>query len=127
MDDSKLLENQINAMHELQHQLASLGDKIPNYKLPIILSGALPTSYDTLKTITLSNISKLSTLNTETLIGQILHEEKQKLNLDGDTAMLAKLSRLNCWDLQRTLNPTLTLTATNSQIQCIHPNYRKST
>ncbi len=91
----------------------------------IILSGALPASYDTLKMITLANISELSTLNTETLISQILCEEKQKLNLNGDTTMLAKSSRLNCWDTQRTLAPTLRSNATNLQVQCMNPKCSK--
>jgi len=45
MDDSKPLELQINIMHELKYQLASLGDEISNAKFAMILSEALPPSY----------------------------------------------------------------------------------
>src|SRR5258708_4326027 len=75
--------------------------------------------------ITLTNISELSTLKTETLIGQILCEEKQKLNLDGDTAMLAKSSRPNHQDMQRTLAPMPRSNATNLQVQCTNPKCGK--
>src|SRR5260370_41393603 len=101
MDDSKLLESQINAMCELHAQLALLGDGISNPKFTMILSEAHPPSYDTLKSITITTISKVSNLNTETLIRQILHEEKQKQHQTGVTTMLAKLSWLHCLDSQK--------------------------
>src|SRR5258708_36902240 len=53
MDDSKLLEPQINTMHELQYQLASLGGETPDSNFAMATSKALPPSYDTLKTITI--------------------------------------------------------------------------
>src|SRR5258708_10586361 len=78
MDDSKLLQQQINMMHELQYQLASLGSEIPNSNFAMAISEALPSSYDTLKTIAIANVTDASALATETLITQILCEEKCK-------------------------------------------------
>ncbi len=40
------------------------------------ISEALPPSYDTLKTIAVANVTDTSTLATETLVAQILCEEK---------------------------------------------------
>ena len=39
--------------------------------------------------------------------------------------MFAKLSRLNCQDMQRTLAPTPRTNATNSQVQCLNPKCGK--
>src|SRR5260370_28101535 len=125
MDDSKSLESQINAMRELCAQLALLGDEISNPKFTMILSEALPPSYDMLKSITVATISKVSNLNTETLVGQILHEEKQKQHQTGVTAMLAKSSRLHCQDSQKTFAPTLKSNTTSSSVQCTNPKCSK--
>src|SRR5260370_15339152 len=63
VDDSKLLESQINAMHELHAQLASLGDEISDPKFTMILSEALPPSYDSLKSVTIATLSNVFNLN----------------------------------------------------------------
>ena len=76
MDDSKPLEPQINTMCEFRYQLASLGDNITDSKFAMILSKTLPPSYDTLKTVAIASVSNISKLTTDTLIVQILQEEK---------------------------------------------------
>src|SRR5260370_13613653 len=126
MDDSKSLESQINAMCELHAQLASLGDEISDPKFAMILSEALPPSYDMLKSITIATISEVSNLNMETLIRQILCEEKQKQHQTGVTAMLAKLSRLHCQDSQKTFTPMPKLNTTSSSVQCMNPKCSKT-
>src|SRR5260370_42277824 len=65
------------------------------------ISEALPSSYDTLKTIAITNVTDASVLATETLIAQILREEKRKQYQSGVAAMFAKSNNPNRWDSQR--------------------------
>src|SRR5258708_31296476 len=46
LDDSKSLEIQLNQMHEMCTQLATLGDIITDAKFAMIISEALPSSYN---------------------------------------------------------------------------------
>src|SRR5260221_7413874 len=101
MDDLKLLEQQINMMHELRYQLASLGSEIPDSNFAMAISEALPSSYDTLKTIAIANVTDASVLATETLIAQILCKEKHKQYQSGVATMFAKSNKPNRWDSQR--------------------------
>ena len=91
MDNLKLLEPQINMMHEYWYQLASFGDPITDSKFAMILSESLPPSYKTLKMVTIASISNISKLATDTLIMQILWEEKCKQHQGSATVMIAKL------------------------------------
>ena len=82
LDDSKPLESQINQMSDMRSQLATMGDEISDAKFAIIISGALPSSYDTLKTMAIASVTDMSQLMSDTLIQQILREEKCKGNQD---------------------------------------------
>jgi len=95
MDDSKPLESQINTMREYRYQLASFGDPITDSKFAMILSESLPPSYETLKTVTVASVSDISKLATDTLIAQILREEKRKQHQSSATLMIAKTGRPN--------------------------------
>jgi len=90
LDDSKSLESQINQMCEMRSQLATMGDEITNTKFAIIISSALPSSYDMLKTLAVVSILDMSQLTSETLIKQILREEKCKGNQDSTATLFAK-------------------------------------
>src|SRR5258708_32026 len=90
LDDSKPLESQINQMSDMRSQLATMGDEISDAKLAIIISGALPSLYDTLKTVAIASVTDMSQLMSDTLILQILREEKRKGNQDSTAALLAK-------------------------------------
>src|SRR5260370_12466195 len=90
LDDSKPLESQINQMSDMHSQLATMGDKISNAKFAIIISGALPSSYNMLKTMAIASVTDMSQLTSNTLIQQILREEKHKGNQDSTAALLAK-------------------------------------
>src|SRR5260370_38745134 len=72
LDNSKSLEIQLNQMHEMCTQLATLGDVITNAKFAMIISEALPSSYDMLKTLTVTTVSDTSQLTSNTLIKQSL-------------------------------------------------------
>ena len=125
MDDSKPLEQQINTMHELQYQLASLGGEIPDSNFAMAISEALPPSYNTLKTIAITNVTNMSALATETLITQtqILCEEKHKQHQSGVTVMFAKSNKLNHWDLQK---PSMSKSnAAKSLVTCTNPKCRR--
>jgi hypothetical protein len=76
LDDSKPLEPQLIQMRDLWDRLASLGDTYTDTKFAMIVSEALPESYDTLKTITLADIDDASRISCDKLIAQILGEEK---------------------------------------------------
>ena len=82
LDDSKPLEPQINQMSNMHSQLATMGDEITDAKFAVIISGALPSSYDTLKTMAIASVTDMSQLASNTLIQQILREEKCKGNQD---------------------------------------------
>src|SRR5258705_8895575 len=90
LDDSKPLESQINQMSDMRSQLATMGDEISDAKFAIIISGALPSLYDTLKTVAIASVTDMSQLMSDTLILQILREEKCKGNQDSTAALLAK-------------------------------------
>src|SRR5260370_27662826 len=67
-------------MHDMRYQLASLGDVLMDAKFAMVISEALPPSYDTLKTLTMAMVTNASQITTDTLITQILREERQKEN-----------------------------------------------
>ena len=123
MDDLKLLEPQINTMHELRYQLASLGGEIPDSNFAMAISEALPPSYDTLKTIAIANVTDTSALATETFIAQIIHEEKCKQYQSGVAAMFARSNKPNPWDLQRP--STSKSNAAKSPVICTNPKCGK--
>src|SRR5258708_34496794 len=74
LDDSNPLESQINQMSDMRSQLATMGDEISDAKFAIISAGALPSLYDTLKTVAIASVTDMSQLMSDTLILQILRE-----------------------------------------------------
>jgi len=77
-------------MHEMCSQLTSLGDDMTDTKFALVISDALPSSYDILKTLTVAMVTDVSMLASNTLVTQILQEEKWKSNQNLSTALLAK-------------------------------------
>jgi len=95
LDDSKPLEPQLIEMRGLRDRLASLGDTYTDAKFAMIVSEALPESFDTLKTITLADLDDASTIACDKLIAQILREEKRKSPKSrSSTALIAKSGKL---------------------------------
>ncbi len=74
----------------MRSQLATMGDEISDAKFAVIISGALPSSYNMLKTVAIASVTDMSQLMSDTLIQQILREEKHKGNQDLAAALLAK-------------------------------------
>src|SRR5258708_451058 len=124
MDNLKPLELQINMMCELKYQLASLGDEISDAKFAIILSEALPPSYRTLKTITVTTVTDATKLATNTLVLQILQEEKCMQHENGVTAMFARSSKPKDKDMQKS-NALKSNNTTKSTVQCTNPKCRR--
>ncbi len=77
-------------MHKMHSQLSNLGDVISDAKFSIIILNALPSLYDILKTLAVSAVSDMSQLVSETLIDQVLREEKHKANQDSASTLFAK-------------------------------------
>jgi len=73
--------------------LASLGDVLTDAKFTMVISEALPPSYDTLKTLTMAMVTDALQITTNTLITQILREERQKENQYSMAALFAKPRR----------------------------------
>ena len=59
-------------------------------KFAMIVAEALPSSYETLKTLTVATVSDVSQFASNTLIIQILQEEKCKNNQNNTTALVPK-------------------------------------
>src|SRR5258707_9132062 len=66
LDDTKRLEPQINEMCKMHSQLVTLGDVLMDAKFAIIISNALPSSYDTLKALTVAMVTDVSMLTSNT-------------------------------------------------------------
>src|SRR5260370_12614090 len=74
-------------------QLATLGDEMMDPKFAMIIAEALPHLQQTLKTLTVAMVSDVSQFVSNTLIIQILQEEKCKNNQNNATALVAKQGR----------------------------------
>src|SRR5260370_26153511 len=59
----------------------------------MVISEALPPSYDTLKTLTVATVTDALQITTDTLITQILREERQKENQYSTAVLFAKPGR----------------------------------
>src|SRR5260221_873850 len=79
---------------EMHSQLSNLGNVISNAKFAIIISNALPSMYDILKTLAVSTVSDMSQLASETLVEQVLREEKCKANQDSASTLFAKQGKM---------------------------------
>ena len=74
-------------------QLATLGDEMMDAKFAMIISEALPPSYNTLKILTITTVTNALKLASDALVTQILREEKQKENQYSVAALIAKSSK----------------------------------
>ena len=57
-------------------QLATLSDEMTDAKFAMIISKALPPSYNALKTLTVTTVTDALKLASDALMAQILREEK---------------------------------------------------
>src|SRR5260370_1841380 len=93
LDDSKPLESQINLMIDMHNQLITLSDEMMDAKFTMIISESLPPSYETLKMFTIAMITDASLLVSDTLMTQILREERQRENQHSMAALFVKPGR----------------------------------
>ena len=85
MDESPL-EPQLNVMCHKAHVLSSLGLKLEDALIAITMVISLPESYSTLRTILMSTEDKILP---DSVIAQVLIEEKSRKNATAQTALLA--------------------------------------
>ena len=62
----------------MRTQLATLGNVMTDTKFAMVISEALPPSFKTLKTLTVAMVTNVSKLASDTLVMQILREEKKE-------------------------------------------------
>ena len=86
LSDDLPLEPQLNAMCHKAHILTSLGLKLEDALIAIAMVISLPESYSTLRTILMSTEDKLLP---DSVIAQVLIEEKSHKNPTAQTALLA--------------------------------------
>ena len=84
--DDLPLEPQLNAMRHKAHVLTSLGLKLEDALIAIAMVISLPESYSTLRTILMSTEDKLLP---DSVIAQVLIEEKSRKNPTAQTALIA--------------------------------------
>ncbi|KIL57633.1 hypothetical protein M378DRAFT_16140, partial [Amanita muscaria Koide BX008] len=85
--DESPLEPQLNAMRHKAHILSSLGLKLEDALVAISMVISLPESYSTLRTILMSTEDKLSP---DSVVAQVLIEEKSRRNPAAQVALLAR-------------------------------------
>src|SRR5260370_34949878 len=90
LDDSKPLESQTNLMIDMHNQLIMLGDEMMDAKFAMIILESLPPLYETLKMFTVTTITNALLLVSDTLMTQILREERQRENHHSMAALFAK-------------------------------------
>src|SRR5260370_29079040 len=93
LDDSKPLESQINLMIDMHNQLIMLGDEMTDAKFTMIILESLPPLYETLKMFTIAMITNALLLVSDTLVTQILREERWRENQHSMAALFAKPGR----------------------------------
>ena len=84
--DESPLKPQLNAMRHKAHILSSLGLKLEDALIAIAMVISLPESYSTLRTILMSTEDKILP---DSIIAQVLIEEKSRKNATAQTALLA--------------------------------------
>lgn len=90
LSDEELLEAQLDAMQLKAHILERLGQPLDDSLVAIAMVTSLPPSYNTLRTIL---ISPHATLTTDTVISQVLNEEKSRRERSNtQSAFFAKTS-----------------------------------
>src|SRR5260370_12909424 len=80
-------------MIDMHNQLIMLGDEMTDAKFAMIISESLPPSYETLKMFTVTTITDALLLVSDTLVTQILREERQRENQHSTAALFAKPGR----------------------------------
>src|SRR5260370_14593233 len=80
-------------MIDMHNQLIMLGDEMTDAKFAMIISESLPPSYETLKMFTVTTITDASLLVSDTLMTQILREERWRENEHSMVALFVKPGR----------------------------------
>ena len=91
ISDKSPMELQLIAMHQKSHMLKSLGLTLEDALVAIAMVAiamviSLPESYSTICTILMSSKDKLSP---DTIVAQVLIEEKSQKNSTAQTALVA--------------------------------------
>src|SRR5260370_14921688 len=118
LDDSKPLESQINLMIDMHNQLIMLGDEMTDTKFAMIILELLPPLYETLKMFTVIMITDASLFVSDTLVTQILREERQRENQHSMVALFVKPGRSSAKSTNSIHNP-------NSNAKLNHPKPKK--
>ncbi|KAJ3474092.1 hypothetical protein NLI96_g12653 [Meripilus lineatus] len=87
LSDDSPLEPQLNAMRQKAYILYSLGVKLDNALIAISMIISLPKSYSTLCTILMATEDEIKT---DTVVAQILNEEKSRRDSNAATTLIAK-------------------------------------
>jgi hypothetical protein len=87
LSDDSAMETQLNAMRQKAHILSTLGQPLDDTLVATAMVISLPPSYSTLRTILMSTSDKLSI---DTVIAQVLVEEKSRLTSNSQSALVAR-------------------------------------
>ena len=87
LSDESPMETQLNAMRQKAYVLKSLGQPLDDSLVAVAMVISLPATYSTLRTILMSTSDKLSI---DTVIAQVLVEEKSRQTSNGQSALVAK-------------------------------------
>jgi hypothetical protein len=87
LSEDSPMETQLNAMRQTAHILSSLGQILDDSLVAIAMIISLPPSYSTLSTILMSTSDKLSI---DSVISQVLIEEKSRKASSSQSALFAK-------------------------------------
>jgi hypothetical protein len=88
LSDESPMEPQLIAMRQKSHVLTSLGLTLEDTLVAIAMVISLPESYSTIRTILMSSEDKLSP---DTVVAQVLIEEKSRNNSTAQTALVAHM------------------------------------
>jgi hypothetical protein len=83
------METQLNAMQQKAYTLRSMGQAHEDSLVAIAMVISLPPSYSTLSTILMSTSDKLTV---DSIISQVLVEEKLKRSPENQSALVARTS-----------------------------------
>ncbi|OJA09494.1 hypothetical protein AZE42_10049 [Rhizopogon vesiculosus] len=83
------MEMQLNAMQQKAYILSSLGQSLDDTLMAIAMVISLPSSYSTLRTILMSTSNKITI---DSVISQVLVEEKSQWSAESQSALVAKTS-----------------------------------
>jgi hypothetical protein len=87
LTDESPMETQLNTMRQKAYILSSLGQPLDDTLVVVAMVISLPVSYATLRTILMSSSDKLTT---ETVIVQVLVEERQRQTNNSQSALITK-------------------------------------